>query len=138
MWKTPKKYIEINNWIPYFESKCLIKYWTKIKTLIFFKCLIWRNQIKFVFPSWKLHNPTDIVHPINLRFVINICMITVVEFRAKQATGSRYMPTDKLYANYFFIKIYLDWSEHAKNWARFQKTECFKNENNQKVSWKFF
>ena len=36
-------------------------------------------------------------------------MITVVEFRAKQATGSRYMPTDRLYANYFFIKIELDW-----------------------------
>jgi hypothetical protein len=35
-------------------------------------------------------------------------MIAVVEFRAKQATGSRYMPTDILYANYFFIKIDLD------------------------------
>ena len=32
-------------------------------------------------------------------------MITVVEFRAKQARESRYMPTDKLYANYFFIEI---------------------------------
>ena len=35
-------------------------------------------------------------------------IITVVEFRAKQATGSRYMPTDKLYTTYFFIKIDLD------------------------------
>jgi hypothetical protein len=35
-------------------------------------------------------------------------MITVVEFSAKQATGSRYMPTDKLYTNYFFIKIDLN------------------------------
>ena len=61
-------------------------------------------------------------------------MITVVEFRAKQPTGSRYMPTDKLYANYFFIKINLDLLKHAKNWAQFQKTECFKNENNQQVS----
>jgi hypothetical protein len=41
-------------------------------------------------------------------------MITVVEFKAKQAsgsiveTGSRYMPTDKLYINYFFMVIALD------------------------------
>ena len=52
-------------------------------------------------------------------FVINIwdvsvkgqvsgSMITVVEFRAKQATGSRYLLTDKLYDNYFFIGIDLD------------------------------
>ena len=27
-------------------------------------------------------------------------MITVVEFRAKQATGSRYIPIDKLYTNF--------------------------------------
>ena len=60
-------------------------------------------------------------------------MITVVEFRTKQATGSRYMPTDKFYNNYFFIKIDLDWLELVKNWARFQKKECFKNENNQIV-----
>ena len=32
-------------------------------------------------------------------------MIIVVEFRAKQARGSRYMPTDKFYTNYFFIKL---------------------------------
>ena len=31
-------------------------------------------------------------------------MITVVDFRAKQATGSRYMPTDKFYAYYFFYQ----------------------------------
>ena len=36
-------------------------------------------------------------------------MITVVEFRAKQATGSRYMPTDKFYANYSKF-IWIDWS----------------------------
>ena len=36
-------------------------------------------------------------------------MITVVEFRAKKATGRRYMPTDKFYANYFFIKIDQRW-----------------------------
>ena len=36
-------------------------------------------------------------------------MITVVNFRAKQAT------IDKFYTNYFFIKIDLDWLEHAKN-----------------------
>ena len=41
------------------------------------------------------------------------------------------MPTEKLYTNYFFIKI--DLVELAKNWVRFQKVECFKNENNQKV-----
>ena len=61
-------------------------------------------------------------------------MITVMEFRPKEATGSRYMPTDKLYTNYFFIEIDLDGLELAKNWARFQKIECFKNENNQKGS----
>ena len=60
-------------------------------------------------------------------------MITVVEFRAKQATGSKYMPTGKLYANYFFIKIYLGWLELAKNWTQFQKIECPKKENNQNV-----
>ena len=38
-------------------------------------------------------------------------MTTVVDFRAKQATGNKYMPTDKLYANYFFIKIdFENWS----------------------------
>ena len=79
----------------------------KNEDIIFFlKMPLWTNHTKFVFPSWKLHNPTDIVYPINLRFVI--IMITAVEFRAKQATGSRYMPTDKLHANYFFIKIDLD------------------------------
>ena len=41
-------------------------------------------------------------------------MITVVEFRAKQATGSLYMLTDKFYTNYFFIRIDLDWLEHPK------------------------
>ena len=41
-------------------------------------------------------------------------MITVVEFRAKQGTGSRYMTTAKLYANYFFIKIDLDIVERQK------------------------
>ena len=56
-------------------------------------------------------------------------MITVVEFRPKQATGSRYMPT-----NYFFIEIDLGWLELTKNWVWFQKIECFQNENNQKVS----
>ena len=35
-------------------------------------------------------------------------MITVVEFGAKQATGSRYMSTDKLNGNYFFVEIDLD------------------------------
>jgi hypothetical protein len=29
-----------------------------------------------------------------------LIMITVVEFRAKQATGSKYMPTDKLYDDF--------------------------------------
>ena len=60
-------------------------------------------------------------------------MITVVEFRAKEATKSRYMPTDELYVNYFLIKTDLDWLELTKNWARFQKIESFKNEDNQKV-----
>ena len=41
-------------------------------------------------------------------------MITVVEFRAKKATGSQYLLTDKLYDSYFFIGIDLDWLEHAK------------------------
>ena len=41
-------------------------------------------------------------------------MITVVEFRAKQATVCWYMLTDKLYTNYFFIEIDLDWLEHRK------------------------
>ena len=35
-------------------------------------------------------------------------MITVVEFRAKQATGSQYLLTDKSYDNYFFIGNDLD------------------------------
>ena len=39
---------------------------------------------------------------------IHISMITVVEFRTKQATESRYMLTDKFYTNYFFIKIDLN------------------------------
>ena len=41
-------------------------------------------------------------------------MITVVEFRAKQATGSWFILTQKLYANFFFIRIDLDWLEHPK------------------------
>ena len=41
-------------------------------------------------------------------------MITVVEFRAKQATGSWFILTEKLYANFFFIRIDLDWLEHPK------------------------
>ena len=45
-------------------------------------------------------------------------MITVVELRAKQATRSRYMPTDKSYDNYFFIEIDLDWLEPAKKIGR--------------------
>ena len=61
-------------------------------------------------------------------------MITGVEFWVKKATWSRYMATDKLYANHFFIEIDLDWLELAKNWAWFQKIEYFKNENNHKVS----
>jgi hypothetical protein len=36
--------------------------------------------------------------------------------------------------NYFFIKIDFDWLKHNKYWARFQKTECFKIENDQKGS----
>ena len=40
-------------------------------------------------------------------------MITVVEFKAKQATNW-YILTDKLYSNYFFIGIDLDWLEHPK------------------------
>ena len=51
-----------------------------------------------------------------------ISMITFVEFKAKQATGGRYMPTDKSYTNYCFIKIDLD---DAKYWAQFQKIEFF-------------
>ena len=43
------------------------------------------------------------------------------------------MPTNKLYANYFFIEIDLDRLEHAKNWAQFPKIEGFQNKNNQKV-----
>ena len=35
-------------------------------------------------------------------------MITVVVFRAKQATGSQYLLTDKSYDNYFFIGNDLD------------------------------
>jgi hypothetical protein len=38
----------------------------------------------------------------------SISMIIVVEFRAKQDTVRRYMPTDEFQANYFFIKIDLD------------------------------
>ena len=34
-----------------------------------------------------------------------ISMITLEEFRAKEATGSRYMPTDKSYANYNEIDL---------------------------------
>ena len=49
-------------------------------------------------------------------------------FRTKQATGRRYM---YVHSRPIF---YLDWSEHVKNWAWFQKVEDFKNENNQKVS----
>ena len=41
------------------------------------------------------------------------------------------MATDELYANYFLIEI-----DFAKDLAQFQKTEGFKNENNQKVSLK--
>ena len=48
-------------------------------------------------------------------------MITVVEFRANQATKSRYVPTDRLYDNYFFITIDLGWLEQVKceNFASF-------------------
>ena len=35
-------------------------------------------------------------------------MITVVEFRVIQATGSKYTLTDELYAKYVFIEIDLD------------------------------
>ena len=37
-----------------------------------------------------------------------ISMITVVEFRVKQATGSWYILIDPGYDNYFFIGIDLD------------------------------
>ena len=43
-----------------------------------------------------------------LALSLYLSMIIVVDCRAKQATGSRYMPIDKLYGNYFFIKIDLD------------------------------
>ena len=42
-------------------------------------------------------------------------MITVVEFKPKQATRRRYKHTDKLYANYFFTKIGLKCYEHAQD-----------------------
>jgi hypothetical protein len=45
---------------------------------------------------------------------VHISIITVIEFRAKQATGSRYMLADKSYAIYFFIGIDLDWLVHVK------------------------
>ena len=46
-------------------------------------------------------------------------MITILEFRAKQATGSRYMPTDELYVNFFFTENDLNCFEHARDWAQF-------------------
>ena len=56
-----------------------------------------------------------------------ISMITVVQFRAKHATGSQYMLTDKLYGNYFFIWIDLDWLEDVKGGKYFicQKSAKF-------------
>ena len=52
----------------------------------------------------------NIVFSIQLTVILAIynSMITIVEFRAKKATESRYMVTDKLYTNYFSIKIDLD------------------------------
>ena len=43
-------------------------------------------------------------------------MITVMEFRAKQGTGIRYMLTDKLNDNYFFIGIDFGLIEAHKRW----------------------
>ena len=71
-----------------------------------------------------LHCAKTVANIIGINYIITctiVSMITVVGFRAKQATGSRYMPSDKLYANYFFIRIDLDSLEPAKNWAQFQK-----------------
>ena len=42
-------------------------------------------------------------------------MITVVKVKAKQATGSRCMFTDKFAANYFFIRLSLTCFEEAKD-----------------------
>ena len=49
-----------------------------------------------------------------LIFTILTSVITVVGFRAKQATGSQNILTDKSNANYFFIWIDLDWLKHTK------------------------
>ena len=50
----------------------------------------------------------------NYHIPIHISMITVEEFRNKQATGSRHMFTDEFYTSYFFIKNYLNCFEHVK------------------------
>ena len=51
---------------------------------------------------------TWVLNMMRMPDVPEVSMITIVEFRAKQSTGSRDMPTDILYDNYFFIKIDLD------------------------------
>ena len=58
-----------------------------------------------------LRKPTTTFYgrlPRALLLKIERVMITVVEFRAKQATGSQYLLTDKSYDNYFFIGNDLD------------------------------
>ena len=42
-------------------------------------------------------------------------MITVVKVKAKQATGSRCMFTDKFETNYFVIRLSLTYFEEAKD-----------------------
>jgi hypothetical protein len=67
-----------------------------------------------------------------------ISMITVVGFRAKQATGSQYMLTDKLYPNYFFIRIDLDWLEHDNGTNFWFSKSFFYFKNQPNLSKKFF
>ena len=45
--------------------------------------------------------------------LVHNSMITVMEFSAKQAAGSRYIMLT--HENYFFIGIDLDWLEHKKD-----------------------
>ena len=97
------------NWIVYGSFKNYVdKFWA------FFEHLLTPLTFSTLWTLTKnRHFLTTYPSPL-VNVVCERPLIIVVEFRDKRATGSWYMLTDKLYTNYFFIKIDLDWLKHLK------------------------
>ena len=57
-------------------------------------------------------------------------MTTIVEFKAKQATGRRYRHTNKFYTNFFFYQNLFELSGACQKLGAILEIRPFKNKDN--------